>query len=153
MFDGNLPARVIYRILSADAALTALHKGVVEDIWKRDESAPDSAFPFTSFSLLDEGQDRYFNGASRALTEYMVLVRGIQKFTGDASWGGTLQSIADRIDTLLHNKTVTITDTNNTTPIGTAYIYRISPYRDRFIEGDTEYRYLGGIYSVSTNEL
>jgi hypothetical protein len=151
MFDGNFASRAIYKTLADDATLTALHNGIVEDIWGRDEEVPTEAFPFIAFSIMD-AEDQYYNGHARAVTNQPVMIRAIQRFESSPSYGGTLEAIADRIDTLLHGQTVTVYDTDNTTVLGCAYISRVSPLRQRFIDGSIEYRYLGGIYNVSTNE-
>jgi hypothetical protein len=151
MYDGNFASRVIYKTLADDATLAALHNGVVEDIWGRDEEAPSTAFPFIAFSIMEQ-EDAYYNGASRAMSTQRVLVRAIDDVTVSGSYGGTLQSIADRIDTLLHNQTLTVYDTDDTTSLGQAYVTREQPYRDRYLDGSIEYRYLGGIYYVSTYE-
>ena len=151
MFDGNMAARVIEHTLTEDSTLMALIEGVVEDIWGKDENAPASAFPFIRFSIMTQS-DEYYNGQAKALTNQPVLIHGVQMFDSNGSYGGTLQTIADRIDTLLHGKTLTIYDTDDITAIGRAYIYRESPFRERFIDGSIEYRYLGGIYQVSINE-
>ena len=151
MFDGNFAARVVYKVLSDDATLAALHNGVVEDVWGKDEDAPGDAFPFVAFSV-QSAEDVYYNGDARAVTVQSVVIRAIQKFNASASYGGTLQTIADRIDYLLHGNTFDVYDDNNTTILGSAYIHRVSPIRERFIDGSAEYRYLGGIYEVSTSE-
>jgi hypothetical protein len=151
MFDGNFASRVIYKTLTDDTTLAALHKGVVEDVWKRDENAPDVAYPFIAFSVLEQ-DDAYYNGAIRANTTQRVLVRAVNGTSVSGIYGGTLQTIADRIDTLLHNKTLNIYDTDGTTVLGKAFIMREQPYRDRYLDGSIEYRYLGGFYSVSTCE-
>jgi len=151
MYDGNMASRVIHYTLTNDATLMALIEGVVEDIWGRTESDPSVAFPFVRFSLLDTG-DEYYNGQVRAITNQRVLIHGVQEFKSTPSFGGTLQTIADRIDVLLHAKTIDILDTDDSAVIGSAYIYRESPFRERFLDGSIEYRYLGGIYQVSINK-
>ena len=151
MFDGNFASRAVYKTLSDDATLAALHNGVVEDIWGKDEELPSEAFPFISISVMPQ-EDVYYNGHARAKTDQQVLVRGIQAYSADGIYSGTLQSIADRVDTLLHGKTIPVYDTDGETVLGSAYIYRISPFRDRYVDGSIEYRHLGGIYSVSTCE-
>lgn len=152
MFDGNMASRIIYDTLEADSTLEALHQGIVEDIWARDENAPAVAYPFIAFSVLEQ-TDTYYNGAIRAVTDQRVLVRAVEDNATSGNYTATLQAIADRIDTLLHNKTLPIIDTDDDeTTIGQAYIYREQPYRERFLDGSIEYRYLGGIYHVSTSE-
>ena len=151
MYDGNFAARVIEHTLTSDTTLMALIEGVIEDIWSKDENVPDDAFPFVRFTIITQ-DDEYYNGQVRATTNQSVLIHGVQKFENNGSYGGTLGTIADRIDALLHKQTITIYDTDDSTEIGQAYIYRESPIRERFIDGSIEYRYLGGIYQISTNE-
>lgn len=149
MFDGNMAARIIYATLAADTTLAALHNGIVEDIWAVDALAPASAYPFIAISVMEQS-DHYYNGRARAMTEQRILIRAIQQFTSDGSYAGTLQTIADRIDTVLHNKCLAITE--GVTTVGQASIWREQPYRERYIDGSIEYRHLGGIYNVTTNE-
>lgn len=150
MFDGNLALKVIYDTLNDDATLSALHNGIVEDIWGKDDEAPTEAYPFIAISVMDQ-MDNYFNGRARAFSYNVVLVRAIQQFTDNASYGGTLESIADRIDTLLHGKTLDIYDDDD--KVGHATIWRERAYRERYPESGIEYRHLGGIYQVTTTEI
>ena len=78
------------------------------------------------------------------------MIYGIQDFDGSGSYGGTLQNIASRIDDLLHDKTLAVMD--GASQVGTATIYRVSPYRNRYLDETIEFRHLGGIYHITTNE-
>lgn len=154
MFDGNMASRVIHQTLTADTTLMALVSAVVEDIYGKTITAPSAAFPFIAFNVMNQ-EDQYYNGAVRSIVESQVLIRAIDAFdtanmSGDSTYSGAIQTIASRIDTLLHDKTIAIMD--GAVQVGTATITRVSPFRERYLDGSVEYRHLGGVYHINTNE-
>ena len=151
MFDGLLALRAVEHALTSDSELMALISAVVNDIYDKDEEAPADAFPFVNISEMDQ-DDVYYNGTVRAKTDQQLMVYAIQRFTTNGSYGGTLQTIAERIETLLHGQCVTVYDTDDVTAIGHAYITRMRPMKARFVDGAAEYHYLGGQYLVNTNK-
>lgn len=150
MFDANYAFRAIYYTLANDSTLMGLVTDVVEGKYKLAETSPEDAYPFVNIVPF-QPTDVYYNGHARAKVDQMAAVYGIQRFESDGSYAGTLGQIADRIDTLLHGKTISVLDTDDTTEIGKAYIYRESAIRETFQDG-VEYRYLGGNYSISTSK-
>ena len=152
MYDANLGYRAIYYTLANDATLMALVTAVVQGKYPKAETDPEDAYPFVNIVPTVPPTDVYYNGDSRAKTDRTVAVYGIQRYENNSILSGTLDTIAARIDTLLHAKTITILDTDETNVIGYAYIYRESPLEETITDG-VDYCYLGGNYSISTQSI
>ena len=152
MFDGNLAFTAIYDTLTDDDTLMGYVTAVIEGIYPREENSasepPADAYPFVN--MVPQTQTpMYYNGHAVAKIDGNIAVYGIQRFDGNGSYGGTLGAIAERIDELLHGQRIKVYEDD--VEIGCVYIYRESLIRERFID-NVEYRYLGGLYQVSSNE-
>ena len=152
MFDGNMAFTAIYTTLTNDSTLMGYVSAVIEGIYPRQENTtsapPASAYPFINM-VPQPMTPMYYNGDAVAKLDGTIAVYGIQRFENNGSYAGTLASIAERIDDLLHGQHITISESGS--EIGKAYVHRESIIRERFIDL-VEYRYLGGLYQISTSE-
>jgi hypothetical protein len=128
-------ATFIYATLAADAALTAQVAGrIFEDVPLQD--APLPYVIFQSYAPTDVTS----LGATRLWTNNLWIVKGVAR---TLQYKGTVKTIADRIDAVLHAA-------NGTTVDGTVWACT----REREIrypeqnEGGDQVRHLGGIYRI-----
>lgn len=84
----------LYGVLTGDATLMGLATGGVY----AHNNPTRPTFPYVLFQLQAPGADVRGVGPVRIMTPLVYLVRGI---TESNSFGGSLKSIADRIDALL----------------------------------------------------
>lgn len=127
----------LYDTLHGSATLLAAAPGGIH----ADVAPQGSTTPFVVFSLTD-AQDVAVIGGSRVLTDATYLVKGVYEGTSY----GPLETVADTIDTLLHN-------THATTAKGLILaIVRERPVRYSEDVGGTSYRHLGALYRVQVRE-
>jgi len=128
--------------LTADATLIALLADGTNGLTS--ETIPQStSYPLVIWTLTSAVDDEYFNN-ERVWTNLIFTVRGAAKQT---SFGGDLQTIASRIDAVLHKSEGTTTD-------GRVYAcVRVRPFRMIYkLADNTEIRYLGGVYRIFAQE-
>lgn len=126
----------LYGVLSAD---TTIKSYVSTRIY--DTVAPQGAtYPFVIIATMAPGNDLQVVGAARIWTEGVWLVKGVAQA---ATFGGNLQSLAARMDALLHKAQGTVSN-------GTVYAcVRQQPFEQvEVVEGGVQYRHLGGVYRV-----
>lgn len=97
-------------------------------------------FPFVLFQLQAPGADVRGVGPARVMAQALYLVRGVAQAN---SFGGTLKSIADRIDVLLQAASGTVS--------GGVVVSCVREQPFALPEtgpGGLQYRHLGGIYRL-----
>jgi hypothetical protein len=132
----------IYDTLKADAALTALIGGSSTPRIYSDVVPQDATFPCVRF---DYTAGRDVRGGTLASTRIMVsglyLIRGIAQQKG---YGGTLATIADRIDANFR--------ASSGGPAGSDGVVfsavREEPFRMQENDNGVQWRHLGGIYRI-----
>lgn len=122
----------LYSTLAGDATLMALITGVFADV------APEGqAYPFLVFSLQDAGDVQTVNNV-RLLVDATYQVR----ITTDAESFGAIKTAVERVDTLLHRASGTVTG-------GVIYdCVRAEPLRYTELQQGRLYRHLGGLYRI-----
>jgi len=134
----------IYSTLKADTALTALIGGAANPrIYN--EQAPQNGtngptYPFVIYQM-QSAVDLMWVGPRRVWSDMLYLVRGVAE---TSSYGGSLLTIAERIDEDLH-----------ATPNGTSNAYGViwvcvgeQPFRLPEVEGGRNFRHFGRIYRI-----
>lgn len=134
MSELNAADKWIYTALSGDAQLTAI---VGPRIYA--EQAPQgAALPYVVFNFQG-GADLMSVGPYRVWTNALMLVRGIAE---TASYAGSLATIADRIDAILHAQSGSNVD-------GVVYAaVRERPFRMPEMGNGRQFRHAGGIYRL-----
>ncbi len=137
--EPNIAAKWLYTTLAADATLAALvGTRIYEDI------GPEGAgYPRIVFQMQSPGSDTLGVGARRVWTPLLYIVRGIVQ---DDRYTSDLETIATRIDALLHDRQVEVTN-------GRIKSYRERPFRRPERTDETEYRHLGGEYRLLTQAI
>lgn len=124
--------RWIYATLSADAT-------IISEVADRihDHPAPKESRPLITFQYIG-GSDVIVTGGHRVMTRGRWIVRAIV----DGSSHGPAEPIAIRIDELLN-------DATGSTAQGTILSsVRDTPFRLSEVDGELNYRHLGGIYTI-----
>jgi len=124
----------VYTVLAADATLmgkaTAIYSGLV---------VAEATYPLVYISLHRQDQDVMALGGRRIWASLHYAIRGIAE-TG--SWGGDLETIADRIDTVLHAE-------SGSSVQGTVWeCVRTAPFALVETADGRQFRHLGGLYRV-----
>lgn len=131
----------LYAVLTGDSALMALAPGGVHGYNNPNRTA---TFPYVLFQLQGPGMDVRGVGPGRIMTPMVYLVRGIAEGN---SFGGSLKSIADRIDDLLQAR-------SGTAAGGVVIVcVREQPFALPESASDgRQFRHLGGIYRLFVQE-
>lgn len=131
----------LVNLLTADTTLA----GLVSGVWTR--SVPQTA-PFPEVKIdRQDADDLYVINLHRVWADLSFLVRGIVRWPSSEPQDWTeAQSIADRIDTLLHKHEGQ--DTNVL-----VHAYREESYTDETIEGGDLFLHAGGIYRVRVTDI
>lgn len=128
-------ATFIYTTLAADSALNAVVTGRIYE----DHAPDDAPLPFVIFQSYAP-VDVTSLGAKRLWTNNLWIVKGIAR---TLEYKGTLKTIADRIDAVLHAASGTTVDGS---------VWAVTREREiRYVErteGGNQVRHLGGIYRV-----
>ena len=127
----------LYAVLSGDATLAGLATG---GIYAHFNPATSPTFPFVLYQLQAPGMDTRGVGPARVMTQALYLVRGVAQAN---SFGGSLKSIADRIDVLLQAA--------SGTAAGGLVLSCVREQPFALPEtgpGGLQYRHLGGIYRL-----
>jgi hypothetical protein len=104
------------------------------------EIAPQgSAEPYVIVQMMRHS-DEYLINRGEAFEEFTYMVKAVQRNTS----GATVQSVADRIHTLLQDGTMTITGYNLTTMQREERIAYVELDENR----DQRYQHRGGLYQV-----
>jgi len=130
----------LYATLSGDATLRGYLTDGVNGV-HMDMIRQGGGFPAVLIgNLSGEDLDAIGGGATRIWTDMLYVVRGV---AAGSSYAGTLASISQRIDALLHYKSGTATD-------GTVWACRRErPFRMAEVgPGGEQYRHLGSIYRI-----
>lgn len=124
----------LYDTLAADSTLVGLVSGIYSGM------APEGvAFPLALFAQHRPLPDLTAVGATRIWASIHYVVRGVAE---TASYGGDLETIADRIDAVLHAG-------SGSTAQGTVYeCVRVMPFALPEQANGRQFRHLGGIYQV-----
>lgn len=127
----------LYATLAADTLLAAVVAGRIYT-----EQAPeDATFPLVLLTELSPGDDLRVVGTGRIWADPLFLVRGVAQ---TASFGGTLVTIAGRIETALNGKAGTATNGR----VWSCVRERPFSLAETVTPGGTQYRHLGGVYRV-----
>lgn len=127
----------LYSVLAADASLAAVvgERIYSEQAWQTD---PLPAMPIVLFQMLS-GNDLRGVGAVRVWVDAVYVVRGISDEDG---YGGSLKTIADRIDAVLHAA-------SGSNAEGTVVeCVRDRPFKMPETINGRVYRHLGGVYRL-----
>ena len=134
--ETNAAEQWLSTTLKADATLTGL---VSTRIYNTRRPSATTPFPVVIFQLQAAGDDLLVLGGVRVWAPLLYLVRGIAEQT---SYEGTLASIANRIDTLLHAKSGTAT-------AGTVWVaVRERAFQMSEIVDGRTFAHLGGLYRI-----
>ena len=134
--ETNAAEQWLNTTLKADATLTGL---VSTRIYNTRRPSATTPFPVVIFQLQAAGDDLLVLGGVRVWAPLLYLVRGIAEQT---SYEGTLASIANRIDTLLHAKSGTAT-------AGTVWVaVRERAFQMSEIVDGRTFAHLGGLYRI-----
>ncbi len=132
--SGNVDIALISK-LTSDATLMALAPGGVF----REIAPQGSAEPYVIVQMMRHS-DEYLINRGEAFEEFTYMVKAVQRNTS----GATVQSVADRIHTLLQDGTMTITGYNLTTMQREERIAYVELDENR----DQRYQHRGGLYQV-----
>lgn len=139
MSETLVAERWLTDILSNDATLTGLINGRVYGYVAPD----DSELPLVVFKFFD-GADETGVGAVRLYSALQYIVEVI----GEGESFVALETIANRVDVLLHGKNNLLVDGGNIIEC-----IRVRPTASvEVIEGGVQYRHLGGIYQLMVQE-
>jgi len=134
--ETNAAEQWLSTTLKADATLTGL---VSTRIYNTRRPSPTTPFPVVIFQLQAAGDDLLVLGGVRVWAPLLYLVRGIAEQT---SYEGTLATIANRIDTLLHAQSGTAT-------AGTIWVaVRERAFQMSEIVDGRTFAHLGGLYRI-----
>ena len=134
--ETNAAEQWLSTTLKADATLTGL---VSTRIYNTRRPSATTPFPVVIFQLQAAGDDYLVLGGVRVWAPLLYLVRGIAEQT---SYEGTLATIANRIDTLLHAKSGTAT-------AGTIWVaVRERAFQMSEIVDGRTFAHLGGLYRI-----
>lgn len=140
-FEPNVARQWLYQTLAGDAVLCGYVGGTAAPrIYDEINASETLAFPYIVFQLQPGARDLAGVGARRIWTDTRWLVRGIDQVS---DYGGTLGSIAARIDALLHDQRGTVA--------GAGYIVgavREQPFTLVEIDDGVQYRHAGGIFAI-----
>lgn len=139
MSETLVAERWLTDILSNDTTLTGLINGRVYGY-----VAPENAdLPLVIFKFFD-GADETGVGAVRLYSALQYIVEVI----GEGESFVALETIANRVDVLLHGKNNLLVDGGNIVEC-----IRVRPTASvEVIEGGLQYRHLGGIYQLMVQE-
>jgi hypothetical protein len=134
--ETNAAEQWLNTTLKADATLAGL---VSTRIYNTRRPSATTPFPVVIFQLQAAGDDLLVLGGVRVWAPLLYLVRGIAEQT---SYEGTLATIANRIDTLLHAKSGTAT-------AGTVWVaVRERAFQMSEIVDGRTFAHLGGLYRI-----
>lgn len=138
--ESIVAAKWLYGVLAADSTITGIVLTYGDRYNIHDGVAPPNApYPFISFEELSMSDVMNVSTAR-------IGSRGTFKVVGVGqtwSYGGVLQTLAERIDALLHSKQGSVS--------GGGYMLssvRQSPFKQATFEEGKPYRQLGGIYEL-----
>ena len=121
-------------VLTADAELNALVSGRIYG----HVIASSAVYPLAMFSL-QTARDIQGLGPARIMVDSLYIVRGIVEAS---TFGGTLKSIADRIDAILQAASGSNVNGSVLACVREQPFLYVEPYQGR------QYRHLGGIYRI-----
>lgn len=134
--------RWLYTILSQDGTVSGIVAGRIFAF-----AAPQtiSTWPIVVYTMLSGGEDVRGTGATRIMAAPLFLVKAITQGASLAA----LQTLVDRIDTLLHGQK------GGTADATIQYCVRERPFRLATVEepGNTLYQHLGGEYRIGVSPL
>jgi hypothetical protein len=134
MSSGNVDLALVGK-LAGDATLTTLAPG---GVWR--EVAPQGvAEPYVVVQLMGH-QDTYELNRAQAFEDCTYMVKAVQQ----ANSGAAVQAVADRVQALLQNGTLTITGYRLVTMMRLERIAYVEIDEDR----DRRYQHRGGLYRV-----
>lgn len=124
----------LYTVLAADSTLAAAVSGIYA------HNVPENAtYPIAFATMQRQDYDALAFGPFRIWSTVHYAVRGVAEA---ASYGGVLETIADRIDAVLHAA-------SGSTVQGTVYeCVRTMPFAMPELTDGRYFRHLGGIYRV-----
>lgn len=124
----------LYAKLTGDATLTGLVSGRIYG-----HIAPqDATYPLVLFAL-QTADDVQTLGPNRIMSNMLYVVRGIAEV---ASFGASLTTIADRIDTVLQAASGTVAAGRVLACVREAPVVMVEVSKGK------QYRYLGGVYRL-----
>lgn len=127
----------LYATLTADATLT----GLVGTRVYSEVAPPEATYPCVIFGL-QYAADVATHSAERIMVNGLWLVRGVVQAS---SFGGNLQTIADRLDALLHRSA------GGTADAATVFTsVREEPFKQATVNEGIQYRSLGGLFRLYT---
>lgn len=127
----------LFGVLSGDVPLMALATG---GVYAHNNPSRTVAFPYVLFQQQAAGADVRGVGPVRIMAPMVYLVRGIAEGN---SFGGSLKSIADRIDALLQAQHGTAAD-----GVIVACVRERSFALPETTADGRQYRHLGGVYRI-----
>lgn len=134
MSEALLTDAWLYAALHGDATLLAAAPGGVH----ADIAPPDATYPFVTFQLESSVDLPVLNGV-RIWADQVYLI----KATGTAGYG-PLSTIMDRVETLLHRTTATVSGGK------ILECLRESTIQYAETDGPVTYRHLGATYRIRT---
>lgn len=134
MSSGNVDLALIAK-LAGDATLATLAPGGVF----REVAPQGVAEPYVIVQLIGHRDDYQLNRA-QAFEDCTYMVKAVQQ----ANSGTAVQAVADRVQALLHNGTLTITGYRLVNLMRTERIAYVEIDEDR----DRRYQHRGGLYEV-----
>lgn len=132
--SGNVDIALISKLTSDVTLMTLAPGGVFREI------APQGATePYIIVQMMRHS-DEYLINRGEAFEEFTYMVKAVQRTTS----GATVQSVSDRIHTVLQDSTMTITGYNLITMQREERIAYVELDENR----DQRYQHRGGIYQV-----
>lgn len=128
--------RWLFLQLTSDPTLTGL---VGSRVYANVAPKSVTNYPLVTFTLLAPAGEIYGNEATIIWSKLLYLVKAI----GEGSSVTALQTVVDRIHTLLHAQHGATSDAR------IDYCVRRRPFRMATTEGDKQYQHLGGEYELA----
>lgn len=127
--------RWLFLQLTSDATIT----GIVSNRVYANVAPKTASHPLVTFTLIAEPGEIYGNEATIIWSKLLYLVKAI----GEGSSATALQTLVDRIHTVLHAQHGATSDAR------IDYCVRRRGFRMVSVEGDKQYQHLGGEYELA----
>lgn len=139
MFEPLIAKTWLRATLAADSTLVALIGGAGSPrIY--DAPAPESAaYPYVVYKPYTPGRDLAVIGGIRVWSELLYIVKAVHRAE---SYADPLQTLAERIDALLHRASGAVTGGQVIACV------RVSPLELPELKNSVNYRHLGGVYQL-----
>lgn len=128
--------RWLFLQLTSDATITGI---VSNRVYANIAPKSVTTYPLVTFTLLSQPGEIYGNEATIIWSKLMYLVKAI----GEGSSATALQTLVDRIHTVLHAQHGATSDAR------IDYCVRRRGFRMVSVEGDKQFQHLGGEYELA----